>query len=132
MTDNPANTDSTQRIDRWLWFARFFKSRALATKAVETGKVRLSRNGSTDLVRKPATPIRAGDILTFTVGPRVRVVEIRDTGERRGPAPEAQMLYSDMSPPPPPREQKAPSPGNKPTKRERREIQKMKGHDRDT
>ena len=85
----------TIRLDKWLWQARFFKTRTLATKQVSAGHVRV--NGQK--VAKAATSVGPGDTLTFPQGRQIRVVEIVDVGTRRGPAPEAQALYLDKSPP---------------------------------
>ncbi|QDI75210.1 MULTISPECIES: RNA-binding S4 domain-containing protein [Leisingera] len=81
------------RIDKWLWYARFFKTRSLAAKQVGAGHVRV--NGTK--ASKPAQNVSPGDVLTFAQGKVIRVVRIEATGERRGPAPEAQALYSDMT-----------------------------------
>ena len=109
------------RLDKWLWFARFFKTRSLAAARVAAGDVRV--NG--ERVTKRATTIGPGDVLTFSQGRVVRVVEVLAVGRRRGPAPEAQALYTDNSPEPPPKE--TPVPENprfegkgRPTKRDRR------------
>lgn len=85
------------RIDKWLWFARFFKTRSLAAAVVEAGEVRL--NGV--VVAKTAQAVRAGDELVFPTGKRRRRVVVLALGERRGPAPEAQALYREEEPPPP-------------------------------
>ncbi|MEO0389693.1 MAG: RNA-binding S4 domain-containing protein [Pseudomonadota bacterium] len=109
------------RLDKWLWYARFFKTRSLAATRVAAGDVRV--NG--ERVTKRATTIAPGDVLTFAQGTAVRVIEVVAIGTRRGPAPEAQTLYTDMSPPAPPKE--TPVPENprfegkgRPTKRDRR------------
>lgn len=81
------------RIDKWLWHARFFKTRSLAAKQVAAGHVRL--NGAK--VLKPAQNVAVGDVLTFAQGRLIRVVRIEALAERRGPAPEAQALYFDMT-----------------------------------
>ncbi|MBY6057824.1 RNA-binding S4 domain-containing protein [Leisingera daeponensis] len=81
------------RIDKWLWHARFFKTRSLAAKQVSAGHVRL--NGTKAL--KPAQNVAPGDVLTFAQGKVIRVVRVEAIGERRGPAPEAQALYFDMT-----------------------------------
>jgi len=86
----------TQRLDKWLWFARFFKSRTLASRFCASGRLRI--NGTP--VSKAHHGIRLGDVLTFPKGPHIRVVEVRDLGVRRGPAPEARTLYDDLEPPP--------------------------------
>jgi ribosome-associated heat shock protein Hsp15 len=86
-------TDSC-RLDVWLWRARFYKTRSLSAKACETGHIRLERPGQAIVrVEKPAQSIKPGDRLTFAIGTRLVSLEIADTGERRGPAPEAQGLY---------------------------------------
>jgi ribosome-associated heat shock protein Hsp15 len=85
---------ATLRLDKWLWQARFFKSRALATEEIESGHVRI--NGQK--TRKPGHVLRAGDVLTFPQGNDIRVVRVLDLGQRRGPATEAQMLYLDLAP----------------------------------
>jgi ribosome-associated heat shock protein Hsp15 len=88
---------ATLRIDKWLWFARFFKTRSLAASVVEAGEVRL--NGA--MVSKTSVQVRAGDDLVFPTGKRRRRVTVLAVGERRGPAPEAQALYREEPPPPP-------------------------------
>jgi len=81
------------RIDKWLWQARFFKTRTLAAKQVSAGHVRL--NGQK--VHKPAQNVSVGNVLIFAQGSQIRQVRIEALGERRGPAPEAQALYFDMT-----------------------------------
>ena len=83
------------RIDKWLWQARFFKTRGLAAEAVGAGRVRI--NGSR--VTKPAAPVRPGDGLSFAQGSRVRLIRVLGLGERRGPATEARTLYLDLDEP---------------------------------
>ncbi|MEM7645077.1 MAG: RNA-binding S4 domain-containing protein [Pseudomonadota bacterium] len=100
------------RLDKWLWQARFFKTRTLAAKVVADGRVRL--NG--ERVGKPAQTVQPGDALTFPQGTRIRVVAILALGTRRGPAVEAQALYRDDTPPPVPRI------GPRPTGRDRRRL----------
>lgn len=87
--------DAVQRLDRWLWFARFLKSRTLAAMLVESGRIRL--NG--ERVSKAARSVKPGDVLTFPLGDHVRVIRILAPGERRGPASEARLLYEDLAPP---------------------------------
>ncbi len=82
------------RLDKWLWHARFVKTRGLGADYAERGRVRL--NGQPAL--KAHQAIRVGDILTLGFGPQVRVVRVLGLGERRGPAPEAQGLYQDITP----------------------------------
>lgn len=83
------------RLDKWLWHARFCKSRAVAARLVTEGVVRLN----TVRVQKPATAVRVGDGLSFAVGGRIRTVRILALGTRRGPAPEARLLYADLDAP---------------------------------
>ena len=87
--------DKRIRVDKWLWQARFFKTRSLAAKAVYGGQVRLNSRK----IYKPATNIASQDIFTFTQQNRVRVIKVLSIGVRRGPASEAQTLYEDLSPP---------------------------------
>ncbi|QQS14729.1 MAG: RNA-binding S4 domain-containing protein [Rhodospirillales bacterium] len=87
--DGPA----TLRLDKWLWHARFFKSRALATKAVERAPFRVDGRR----VDKAHALVAPGMVVTFALGPRVRVVRVLALGVRRGPAPEARALYEDLS-----------------------------------
>lgn len=90
-----AEASQSIRIDKWLWFARFFKSRSLASKVVSSGNVRV--NGAH--IKKTSHLVCVGDTLTFAQQKDIRVVRIVQTGVRRGPAPEAQTLYEDLSPP---------------------------------
>ncbi len=81
------------RLDKWLWFARFFKTRSLASRMVEDGAIRLNANR----VSKPATSVGVGDVLTFAQGRAVRVVRIVALPTGRGPSSEAQQAYADLS-----------------------------------
>ena len=92
----PGTAQTSQRLDKWLWCARFFKTRSGAAKQVSGGHVRV--NGAR--VTKPATAIKPGDVMTFVQGRDVKVVKMVAVATRRGPAPEAQALYEDQSPPP--------------------------------
>jgi len=116
----------TIRLDKWLWFARLCKTRSLATREVSDGRVRV--NGTR--VLKPAQAVGPGDTLTYARGPQVLVVRIDATGTRRGPAPEAQALYHDLTPPPA-ADPGAPAalPGGRPTGKDRRKLdQSRRGH----
>ena len=86
---------ATERIDKWLWHARFFKTRSLATAEVAAGHLRL--NGQK--IGKPAHPVGEGDTLTFPQGGRIRLIRVTSLGTRRGPATEAQALYIDLDAP---------------------------------
>ena len=118
------------RIDKWLWFARFFKSRTLAAAFVKSRKVRL--NGV--LVSKANSLVTIGDTLTFPKADHIVVAKILKCGVRRGPYIEAQTLYEDLSPPKPSISEagamKAPSREKgmgRPTKADRRAIDKLHG-----
>lgn len=120
----------TQRLDKWLWFARFFKSRSLATRFCVGGRIRVNEVTLT----KAHHGLKVGDVLTFAKGDDIRVIEVRDLGVRRGPAPEARALYDDLKPPQPRSRTELPSEGRergsgRPTKAERRAIDRLKGQE---
>ena len=120
------------RLDKWLWAARFFKTRALATEAVAGGRVHVNGQAA-----KPAKAVRAGDRLEITAGRARFVVDVLETSERRGPPAEAARLYAEtpesaaereraadvrrMAPAP------APVSGGRPTKRDRRRLTRERG-----
>lgn len=79
----------SQRLDAWLWRARFFKTRALATAVV--GKRRVRINGAR--TAKASRQVRQGDVLTFPQAGDIRVVRVLGFAERRGPARDARLLY---------------------------------------
>ncbi|NVP53798.1 RNA-binding S4 domain-containing protein [Mycoplana rhizolycopersici] len=119
-----------QRIDKWLFFARLRKSRSLAAKSVEQGDV--SVNGQS--VRQPSFNVKVGDTIILSLDRRDMVVKVLLPGARRGPYEEARTLYEDLTPPPLPRdernlfEQVARERGaGRPTKRERRETDALRG-----
>jgi ribosome-associated heat shock protein Hsp15 len=87
--DNKTET-SKLRIDKWLWAARFFKTRALAADAVECGKVLIN-----DMRVKPAKAVGVDDLLVIRLGPYQFVVEVLALSDKRGPAPQAQKLYKE-------------------------------------
>jgi ribosome-associated heat shock protein Hsp15 len=84
------------RVDVWLWRARFFKSRSLAARFVEDGRVRLSRAGAEGRLDKPSRTVKPGDGLVFALGGRLVAVRVEELGERRGPASEARGLYAPL------------------------------------
>lgn len=86
------DTEDRIRIDKWLWHARFFKSRSLAADLIQNGRVRV--NGQP--VNRPSREIRPGDILTFPQGNMIRLIEVAAIGKRRGPATEASTLFTDL------------------------------------
>ena len=91
----PTGERETIRLDKWLWHARFFRSRSAAARAVSSTPFRIDGR-PTD---KPHALVAAGMVLTFGLGGRVRVVRILAPGTRRGPAPEARLLYEDLGDP---------------------------------
>ncbi len=111
----------SQRIDKWLFFARVVKSRSLAAKLVQSGGVRVN----SVKVDQPATLVKPGDGLTISLERRVLVYRVVAEGARRGPAEEARTLYEDLTPPPVPKAERLVvaerEPGTgRPTKRDRR------------
>lgn len=87
-------SDPAVRVDKWLWYARFFKSRTRAARQVQNGKIRVNKAR----VLKPSTPLKIGDVITFAQGRMIRVVTVHSLGARRGPASEAQGLYGEAPP----------------------------------
>lgn len=85
---------AAMRLDKWLFYARFFRSRGRASELVEAGRLRI--NGAR--TKKPGARVRPGDVLTFPQAGAIRVVRILAIAARRGPAVEAQTLYSDLAP----------------------------------
>jgi ribosome-associated heat shock protein Hsp15 len=90
------NAEAACRVDVWLWRARFFKSRSLAARFVEDGRVRLSRAGAEGRLDKPSRTVKPGDGLVFALGGRLFAVRIEELGDRRGPAAEARGLYAPL------------------------------------
>jgi ribosome-associated heat shock protein Hsp15 len=129
MTDQD---DGRVRLDKWLWAARFFKTRALAAEAVEGGKVQV--NGDRP---KRARPLQVGDEIRVRLGPYEHAITVRALSARRGPASEAAGLYEETAASRAAREALAiqlkslhaafgPDKG-RPTKKDRREIERLKG-----
>ncbi len=118
-----ANGDDRLRLDKWLWYARFFKTRSLAARACAGRRIRINR----EVVAKSHATVKPGDVLTFPLGPHIRVIEILALGQWRGPAPEAQALYSDLSPPRTVKKKTPSEDGSgRPTKAGRRAIMRFK------
>jgi ribosomal 50S subunit-recycling heat shock protein len=92
-------TDEACRADVWLWRARFFKTRTLAAKIIDEGRVRLTRAGQEIRLDKPARSVKIGDALVFALGGRLTAVKVEDLGERRGPPAEARTLYVPLDQP---------------------------------
>jgi ribosome-associated heat shock protein Hsp15 len=113
-----------QRLDKWLWCARLAKTRSGAQRAIEAGKVRI--NGSR--VLKASRNVHAGDVVTATLLGRLSVVRVLGASERRGPAPVARTLYEDLTPTAPETPvQAARTGGPRPTKRDRRRLDALRG-----
>jgi ribosome-associated heat shock protein Hsp15 len=127
-------TEISPRLDKWLWHARFFKSRSLASALCQSGKLRIAGSA----VTKAHHRVKMGDVLTFPQGRHIRVVRVLALATRRGPAREARQLYEDLSPPtaenrlPGGRTAPAarrPAGAGRPTKRERRQTDALRGGD---
>lgn len=117
------------RIDKWLWAARFYKTRSLATEEIDKGRVRIN-----DAEIKPAKEVKVGDTVTLRQGPLTRTLEVRGITDKRGGAPAAQLLYQELEASIKLREQLAeqhrlePASAQehgRPTKRDRRSIDKV-------
>lgn len=119
------------RVDKWLWAARFFKTRSLATEAITGGRVEI--NGAR---AKASKEVRVGDRVDLTIGPVAWTVEVRALADKRGPASVAQTLYEETAESRERRERLAqqrrlaPAPGTdlhgRPTKRDRRQIDSLR------
>jgi ribosomal 50S subunit-recycling heat shock protein len=89
-------SEDAARVDVWLWRARFFKTRSIAARFVEDGRVRLTRTGQEHRLDKSSRTVKVGDILVFAVGGRLIAVTVEGVGARRGPPAEARGLYSAL------------------------------------
>lgn len=122
-------TEPALRLDKWLWYARFFKSRGTASRLCSASRLRIDGM----VVNKAHHKIRLGNVLTFPQGRLIRVVKVLALATRRGPAPEARLLYEDLTPPSPatgtPAAPGAERSGGRPSKRGRRAIQRLKDRD---
>lgn len=118
------------RIDKWLWAARFFKTRSLAQAAVRGGHVAINGQGC-----KPARSVARGDRLRITRGETVFEIEVRELSDRRGPAPQARQLYEETEGSRQRRKARAEArrlsgpldTGRRPDKRDRRRIRQFSG-----
>jgi len=129
MSETPA---ASLRLDKWLWHARFARTRSLAAKLVSEARFRINGNPT----EKAHHAVRPGDVLTFPLGPHIRVIKVLALGVRRGPAPEARTLYEDLEPPQanPPAPKEPPvavreDGAGRPTKRERRQTDRLQSDD---
>src|SRR5918992_1363112 len=132
MTEN----DDRVRLDKWLWAARFFKTRALAAEAIAGGKVQV--NG--DRVKR-AKPLQTGDEIRIRQGPYEHLVVVRELSDQRGPATQAARLYEERPESVAAREAMAlqlksvhsmfaSDVKGRPTKRDRRDIERLRGRER--
>ena len=131
-SDSESASAGRVRIDKWLWAARFFKTRSLAAEAIAAGKVEVNEERV-----KPAKPIGLGDSVSVRLGPYLHVVTVRGLSERRGPATVAATLYEETAESVAARaklaEQLRMAPAafvyedkGRPTKRDRREIERFR------
>ena len=134
--DEGPNDEKSQRLDKWLWFARFAKTRSIAQRLIQDGRVRVNRERTV----KPAHTVRVGDLVSVEIAKRLMLLEVLAPGARRGSASEAAHLYRDLAPPPPrstfaatatnaPTTESLPArdPGaGRPTKLERRRIDRLR------
>jgi ribosome-associated heat shock protein Hsp15 len=118
-----------QRIDKWLWHARVVRTRSAAAALSDSGLVRI--NGAR--IDTSSRLVRPGDVVTIALDRNVRILKVIGFAERRGSAEIARVLYEDLTPPPePPKEPPAggrDEGAGRPTKRERREIDRLQGRD---
>ena len=91
--------EDSGRADVWLWRARFCKTRSLAARLIEGGRVRLTRAGQETRLDKPARTVKPGDVLVFAIAGRLHVVRVEGLGVRRGPPAEARALYTPLDEP---------------------------------
>ncbi|MGH6816546.1 MAG: RNA-binding S4 domain-containing protein [Hyphomicrobiaceae bacterium] len=115
---NPGGASAPQRLDKWLWCTRVVKSRTLAAALIVDGKVRVNRGRA----QKPAVMIRPGDVVTVVVHGKVRVLKMLTPAVRRGPPPEARLLYEELT-----QGVAVATGGERPTKRDRRDIDRLRG-----
>ncbi|MEP0235656.1 RNA-binding S4 domain-containing protein [Roseibium sp.] len=120
----PGGSGGALRVDKWLWFARVTKSRSLAQKLASGGHVRINK----DKIASASKTVKVGDVLTIGLERRILILKVVALGTRRGPYAEAQLLYENMSPPPPEKTEKPAAPAQReagagrPTKRDRRRM----------
>ncbi|WP_270375055.1 MULTISPECIES: S4 domain-containing protein [Marinicauda] len=96
MSEAGLDKPGSQRCDLWLFRARFFKSRAAATRFVDAGHVRVDRFGQIQRIERASFAVRPADILIFVIGQTALRLRVEDLADRRGPAREAQALYERL------------------------------------
>ncbi len=131
MTEEPEIV-ARQRIDKWLFFTRMAKSRSLAQTLISGGRIKV--NGSR--IAQPSVNIKPGDMVEIALDRRDIILKVISGGMRRGPYAEACLLYEDLSPPPPPKDELTPfeiatrvAGAGRPEKKERRAINRLLGRD---
>lgn len=92
MAKQPEAEDNSQRLDKWLWAARFYKTRGLAVEAINGGKVHLNNHRA-----KPSRTVKPDDVLTISKPPYEHVITVLGVAKQRRPAPEAQLLYVESN-----------------------------------
>lgn len=124
--------EERQRLDKWLWYVRAVKTRNLAQKLIKGGGIRINK----ERITSPSYTVKTDDVLTIALPRGVRVLKFIKPGSRRGSAPEAALLYEDLTPPPVPlspeeraTKGKAPAPEKRPDKRARRDLIRLKSTD---
>lgn len=118
------------RVDAWVWAVRLAKTRSQATAACKAGHVRVN-----DAAAKPAQPVNVGDVVRVRLHGAERIYRVAGLASRRGSAAEAALLFEDLTQPPPPRVERPAAVirdrgAGRPTKRDRREIDRLRGVDR--
>jgi ribosome-associated heat shock protein Hsp15 len=124
-----ADVVTSARVDSWIWAVRLVKTRSLATAACRAGHVRVNGERA-----KAAQPVKIGDEIRYRESGFDRIVVVRSLLVKRVGAAIAAEAYSDLTPPPPPREEVAFAPirdrgAGRPTKRERRDLERLRGRD---
>lgn len=117
------------RVDAWVWAVRLAKTRSQATTACKAGHVRVN-----DATAKPAQPVNVGDVVRVRLHGFERIYRVTELGTRRGSAAEAATLFEDLTPPAPPRAERPADVvrdrgAGRPTKRDRREIDRLRGRE---
>ena len=131
MSDNIQEQSRRVRLDKWLWAARFYKTRGLSADAIDAGKIEVNGERA-----KRARLVQAGDKIKIRIGPYEHIITVKDVSERRGSAPIAQALYEEDAESRKAREVMAAHvramnantgyETGRPTKKDRREIQRLK------
>lgn len=134
MSDNIQEQSRRVRVDKWLWAARFYKTRGLAAEAIDAGKIEVNGERA-----KRARLVQAGDKVRIRIGPYEHVITIKDVSEKRGSAPIAQALYEEDAESRKAREVMAAHvramnsntgyESGRPTKKDRREIERLRRRD---